>query len=933
MMKKIFLLSVFIISFPIMMQGSVNSEFKNYIHRMWTSDHGLPQNSVYSVVQDKDGFMWFATAEGLVKFDGIKFELFDKRNVPGIKSNVVLKVFEDSKGCLWVGLRNAGVLRKCGDVFEPIESDNGDSPLTVITIAEYDGVIYFGTHGDRLKVYRDGKAVSYEKNNFLPESLIFDMIFSKEGELFVATNDGLYTINIKGDSVSRFGINEGLPELGIRTLFFDSKERLWVGFNEKGVAVFENGEIKVYGVEDGLPSEKLFTIAEDSTGRIWVGTIGGGIAIFSDGKFTSFDKSSGLTSDIVRSIYRDRENSMWVGTLGGGVDQFRRGMFSSITVKDGLSDGVVFGIFEDKSGNIYAGTYGKGLNIISPDGSVKIYDTSNGLSGDISAGVFVDSKGRIWAGTYGAGLNIIDTDGKITQYGLEQGLDMRSVTAVFEDDDGTVYIGGFSQALAVYKDGRFETFLKEGVLKNRIIWDIAKDKDGSILLATDGSGIVKLKNNRFSSITVEDGLSDNKITNLYLDENGILFAPSYDHGLNIIRDGKTSIIRKDDGLFDDTIYAIVEDNEGVMWMSSNRGLSTVSKKEMFDFIDGRIEKVGSTVYSWKDGMPSNECNGGFQKAGLKTMDGRILFPTIKGVAVMDPSNSKEDVPLPVPVVTAVYIDGERQELKEKYEVEPEKSKVRIEYTAPSYIVPEKVAFRYKLEGFDKNWVDAGTRREAEIMNLDPGSYNFLILAANSDGEWNPSPLKIVFVQKPAFHQTVLFRLILLVIIFAAIYFPVRFKMRKMETYTEELSDMITETQEELKQVSDELSSKYASSSLGDEDLGYYREIIEKYMVEQKPYLDDELTIRKLAQQLEIQPHHLSQVINSTFSMNFYTFVNSYRVDEVICLMKDPQRKHHTILAIAYDSGFKSKSSFNTIFKKMIGKTPSEYREELDKGEV
>ncbi|HDT11429.1 MAG TPA: helix-turn-helix domain-containing protein, partial [bacterium] len=264
-----------------------------------------------------------------------------------------------------------------------------------------------------------------------------------------------------------------------------------------------------------------------------------------------------------------------------------------------------------------------------------------------------------------------------------------------------------------------------------------------------------------------------------------------------------------------------------------------------------------------------------------------------------------------------------------YELDPKTSKVRIEYTAPSYIVPEKINFRYKLDGFDEKWVEAGVRRESEIMNLKPGSYTFMVTVANSDGIWNPEPLKIEFIQKPAFYQTNLFRFLILLVLFAVIYFPVRSKMKKMETHNEELTDMVSETQEELKQVSEELSSKYASSSLGDEDLNYYKKIIEKYMVEEKPYLDDELTIRKLAKLLEIQPHHLSQVINSAFKMNFYTFVNSYRVKEVIKLMKDPERKHHTILAIAYDSGFKSKSSFNTIFKKTTGKTPSEYRDELD----
>ncbi|MDX9805489.1 MAG: AraC family transcriptional regulator [bacterium] len=198
-----------------------------------------------------------------------------------------------------------------------------------------------------------------------------------------------------------------------------------------------------------------------------------------------------------------------------------------------------------------------------------------------------------------------------------------------------------------------------------------------------------------------------------------------------------------------------------------------------------------------------------------------------------------------------------------------------------------------------------------------------------DGNWNEGTEKISIIQEPAFHQHMLFRLLMLLIAGVLIYIPVNRKIRRMKIKNEELSDRITETEEEIKQISEELESKYASSSLNEEDMNFYKETLEKYMKSEKPYLDNELSIRKLAQQLEMQPHHLSQVINSGFDNNFYTYINNYRINEVIDLMKDPKRKHHTILAIAYDSGFKSKSSFNTIFKKMTGKTPSEFRDELD----
>jgi len=926
MKKLIFITAIFWCFF---ITASVTGPFRNYIHRGWSSDEGLPQNSVYSIAQDKDGFIWIGTAEGLVKFDGSTFKLFDKYTDSNFTSNIVLALTESDDGCLWIGLKSGGVIRKCGEEFDHFTKENGLTSNTVTTIVKDKDKILFGTFGGGITVYEKGKFKAFSKNSFLPDSFIYDMVID-ENDLYVATDDGLYAI--KGEKVVKYAENEGLPELNIRGLFMDSKRNLWVGTSDSGLAVLKKGadKFKVYNKKDGLSSERIFAIEEDNNGKIWIGTIGGGLNIFDGKKFYSYTKKDGLSSDVIRTLFKDRAGNMWAGTFGGGIDQFRSGRFSSITMRDGLSDNVIFALLEAVNGDIYVGTYGKGLNIIRKSGKIDFLDSSNGLSGDIPAAIHQDKTGNIWVGTYGTYLNIIDKNGKISHIGPEQGLEMATVTSFFELDNGTIYIGGFGHALAIYKDGKFKTLKKESILKNRTVWAIAQDQDGSLLLGTDGAGIIKIKNNEFEVIDKEKGLSDNKITHIYRDKDNILWASSYDNGLNIIRpDGSITHIRKSDGLFDDTIYISIEDNNGNIWMSSNRGLFSARKSDLLDFKQGSGKKVTVKSYSWKDGMPSNECNGGFQKAAIKTKDGRLMFPTIKGIAIMDSDNLPEEPFMPKPVITAVYIDGQRQELKDSYELSPETTKVKIEYTAPSFSVPEKINFRYKLEGFDSDWVNAEKLKSTTIMNLTPGTYSFNVGVSDIDGNWNKKTASIQLIKVPALHQTIWFRVLALLIIMILIFIPVNIKLKKMQITNEELSDQIEETQEELKQISEELDSKYASSSLGERDLNSYKTLIGEFMDKEKPYLDNELSIRKLASVLDMQPHHLSQVINSSFDMNFYTFVNNYRIDEVIRLMKEPERNHHTILAIAYDSGFKSKSSFNTIFKKMTGKTPSEYRDEID----
>ncbi|HSW61328.1 MAG TPA: two-component regulator propeller domain-containing protein [bacterium] len=926
-MKKVLLfLYLFLFS---TISADINGPFRNLIHRSWSSDEGLPQNSIYSIFQDSKGFVWIGTAEGLVQFDGSSFKLYDKYASPAFKSNVILAIYESDDKCLYIGLRNGGLVKKCGEDFKQFSVSDGLTSNTVTSIVRLGDKLFLGTFGGKISVMQDSVITPFSKNSFLPDSFIHDMAVSPDGALYVATDEGLYAIS--KDTVTRFGTDEGLPEQKVRNIFFDSNKDMWVGTSDSGIAVFREDGVTLYNKKNGLVSDRVFAIQEDSTGRIWVGTVGGGISVIDKDNISNFGKNDGLTSDIVRVLFKDRENNMWAGTFGGGINLFRKGVFSSISSNNGLSDNVIFALLESSNGDIYAGTYGKGLNIVRPDGTVKILNSSNGLSGDIPGAIHEDSSGRIWIGSYGTGLDIIEKDGKISHYGQKDGLEMNTIVSIFEDSHGTVILGGFDSSLAFYKNGKFNTFSKEGILKNRTVWSITQGLDGSILLGTDGAGIVKMKDNEFTVLDRESGLSDNKITAIHKDTENIIWAGTYDNGINIITPaGKISHVKKENGLFDDTIYSVVEDDAGNLWMSSNKGLFYVSKKDLLDFAQGTLSSVRSKVFSWKDGMPSNECNGGFQKAGIKTRDGRLMFPTIKGIAVMDPSIKKELPFVTRPVITSVTIDGKREETDSNLILEPGTSKIRVEYTAPVFSTPEKIKFRYRLSGFDKEWIYAQGSRVAEYMNLEPGEYVFEVGVTDIDGNWSESPEKISIIQKPAFHQHVMFRLMILILAGFIIFIPVSRKIRKMEVKNEELADLVIETKEEMEQIKEELDSKYASSSLSEEDMNFYKETLEKYMKDEKPYLDNELSIRKLAELLEMQPHHLSQVINSGFNNNFYTYINNYRINEVIDLMKDPKRKHHTILAIAYDSGFKSKSSFNTIFKKMTGKTPSEFRDEIDK---
>ena len=286
-MRKILFLIFALWCFSLTSMGM--GPFRNYIHRGWSSDEGLPQNSVYSIAQDKDGFIWIGTAEGLVKFDGAEFELFDKYSNSNFISNVILSLFENDDGCLWIGIKAGGIVRKCGEEFTHFSKDHGLTSDTVTAIVSDGKKILFGTFGGGVTVYENGKFKAFSKNSFLPDSFIYDMIYTND-TLYVATDDGLYAI--KDDKVVKYAESEGLPELNIRALFMDSNDNLWVGTSDSGLAVLEKGSLKfkVFQTKDGISSDRIFGIQEDSSGKLWIGTIGGGVNIYDGKKFHHYTK-------------------------------------------------------------------------------------------------------------------------------------------------------------------------------------------------------------------------------------------------------------------------------------------------------------------------------------------------------------------------------------------------------------------------------------------------------------------------------------------------------------------------------------------------------------------------------------------------------------------------------------------------------------------
>ncbi|MCP4218109.1 MAG: response regulator, partial [bacterium] len=548
-------------------------------------------------------------------------------------------------------------------------------------------------------------------------------------------------------------------------------------------------------------------ILRDRQGSLWICTHGKGISRFRDGVFSVYDSSCGLSSDITVSLLEGREGSLWIGTEGGGLERLKDRKFNVWDRKAGLSHHMVFPIFQDPEGDIYIGTQGGGVNRLH-DGKVSVIDTSDGLSNNKVFSIYKDREGALWMGTYGAGLNVLK-DGRIKVFTQKDGLSHNLIWAVTGSSDGSIWVGTDGGGVTRLKDGKFTIYnTRNGLAHDRVAY-IHEDKKGNLWVGTYGGGLNLIRED--GSIRVLDsskGLTNDLVTSIYEDKEGVLWIGTSGGGLNRYKDGVFSSCQKKDGLFDNLVFQILEDDMGDFWMSCNKGIFRVPGNEVRDFCDGKITKVNSTAYGKSDGLPSVECNGVSQPPGCKTRDGRLWFPTLKGAVVIDPSNIKTNRLIPPVKIEKVVVDTRSYHPGAPADLPPGSSSVEIWYAGLSYLDPGKVKVLYKLEGFDKDWRDAGEGRTSFYTNLTPGPYKFRVKACNNDGVWNENGAVFSFVLQPYFYQTVWFYIFCALTVVFLAFSGYRLRVRQLRRRAQKLRLLVERQTATLRQQTRELKSQY-----------------------------------------------------------------------------------------------------------------------------
>lgn len=718
----------------------------------WRSEDGLPSDAVIALAQTPDGYLWVGTNAGLARFDGVRFTVFDRRNAPELQSDQCGPLLVDGKGALWIGTMGGGLTR-----------------------------------------YQDGKFTTFGRAEGSTYEYIISMLLDRDGSLWLGTDDRPH--HFDGTRFRSFGPDDGMTITRPQPLLQDASGAVWLMGDRGRMAVFRNGALReesgagaivpagldrparpipgrsgttwlvqanpatltrwvggsLQPVEFGpiAPRDAISRVVEVAPDELWVGLREGGLRHVDAKGVVVIGPEQGLPPAPVAAVLEDKEHDVWVAS-NAGLARIRRKSFAALT--DPATGGAerTWAVIEDRRGDLWIGTdlYLWRLH----EGRMFRYGLQEGLPSLGAIAFAEDRDGTLWVGTPGGPARF---DGaRFVPTGPDDGLVNRNVRALFVDRDGRLWAGTTGGA-AVLEGGRFRTYTAADGLAGDWVRFIAEDRSGAMWFATT-SGVSRLHNGRFTTFRTKDGLADDRVLAIHEDESGALWFGTYRGGLTRLKGGRFVTISRAQGLHDDTILRILDDGAGSFWMSTPHGVFRAARKELDDVADGRARTLTSVAYDKSDGLPTPDCGGGTQPAGWRARDGRMWFPTGRGVAVVDPKRLRANAVPPAVRVEEVLYDRVHPGGPAAATLPPGTKSLELHYTATALGSPQRARFRYRLEPFDADWIDAGTRRVAYYTALRPGRYRFRVAAANESGVWSEAGANYDVRVQPYVYETVPF---------------------------------------------------------------------------------------------------------------------------------------------------------------------------------
>lgn len=801
--KAFFLTALFILA--VQPAASQQIDIQNYVITNLGLEEGLPQSTVSDIIQTKDGYIWLATYGGLVRFDGVSFTTFNRSNTTGMRSDRIISLFEQSNGTLWLSTED-GLIKK--------QSGEFTTYLIIVDSQVFAPSIMKEDSSGQLWIVAGGILFKFKENEFIEVPIIKNKKLAEEALL---NPNGVWlgfaksVVRTLGDSTVLVYDFENALESNIMDFVEYPKHSgtYFIGTDGNGVARYKEGEFTHYNVEDGLASRYTWEFDVDQSNKLWV-TSYNGQAIWDGNKFIPFNAIKTQEDIQFTSVYEDDEGNYWIGTTGEGLFKVRHSIITTIDIDQGLRNEKMLSLSRLRDGTTVFATNCGGLYEWK-DGRAVPSKINEYLPNQCVWSVFEDSEGYIWFGAkelYRS--KSLEEPG--TMFGDFNGFDGTDIFTITEDSKGNIWIGCFN-GVFVYDGVKFERYTTEDGLAYNDTRAFFEDEDGKMWIGSS-SGLSIMHNSSIQKVKLrgEAALTVNSpepyIRAIHKDEEGIMWFGTYGDGIYRLKNGEVRNITTNDGLYDNIVSHIVEDDAGNFWMGSNRGISRVNREQINAYLDEKEEKIISYSYGTADGMNSVETNGGFEPNVLPDSLGNLYFPTISGVSVVSTQDVQINKNPPKIHIESIRSGIEQIPLAKNITLSYDNPYLEIGYTALSYSNPEKILFRYIMEGLDEDWFEAGNRRNAMYTKLPPGEYIFKVIASNNHGVWNNEGASIQVSVIPPFWETNWFYAIVALLFLAtgpSVYYLRVKNLEKENKQQKRFTEQLIESQEqERRRIANEL---------------------------------------------------------------------------------------------------------------------------------
>jgi ligand-binding sensor domain-containing protein/signal transduction histidine kinase len=703
---------------------------------------GLPQNRIHTISQTADGYLWIGTSGGLVRFDGDRFFVFDRSNTPAFRDDSILALCPSRDGSLWIGTEGGRLLRYRKGAFEVFGPSQGlTNPFVRNLYEDSAGTLWIGTDRGFFRL-ADGRIDRLDGKGDIPVAAITGFSGDRTGKLWVAANIGMLVVE-NGKARRFLPQTSALP--AVRGVYQTRDGNVWL-LTSAGLRRLDGHQFSRTPLDSLMP----LALCEDRERNLWIGTLGQGLVRASAAGVVSFRNSGLLPDSTVAAIFEDREGNVWVGT-GDGLLRLSRTSVQTVTRTDGLADDDVTTVSESRDGKLWLVTI-TGQVYRYEGGKVFPFRFPEDVRDKRYRLVYQDSKGALWFGTANEGIVRV-ASGTAMAFTTSNGPRSDMIRQFLEDRHGNLWIA-LGSGLSRWDGRQFHNYYLEDGLSYGSVRVLMEDRNGDLLVGTD-SGLNRVHEGRFTPDARFSALEGERIWALREDSSGTLWVGTRGGGLFRIRDGMAARITTRDGLLSNAIFQLLEDGEGKFWFSSPAGVFSVPLRELNRVADGHQGLLAVLPYGTADGLESTQMNGGLGLPGCRSTAGDLWFPSVKGAVRIDPRRTRVTHPSPV-LIESLTADEKALPVSDDLAIPPGHGKLQIDFTASSLLSPERIKFRYRLEGFDQDWSMPSRDRSARYTNLPARKYRFRVTAIDSVAPEDVSEASLSFVWMPAFYRTAWF---------------------------------------------------------------------------------------------------------------------------------------------------------------------------------